>query len=181
MQIAETDRLRLRQFTLEDAPFLLDLLNSPGWLRWIGDRGVKTVEQAQQYITDKMLASYQQWNLGMYLLELKGGGHTAIGACGLVNRPNSNAIGLDDIDLGFALLPDYEGQGFAYEASEAVIADAGTRLGLKRLIAITLPENERSVALLERLGMKKEALVQSGGEQLLRLAMDPIPDRFTGG
>ena len=176
MQIAETDRMYLRHFTLADAPFLLELVNSPGWLRWIGDRGVRTNAQAAQYITDKMLASYQKWNLGMYLMELKGDDRTPIGACGLVRRPE-----LEDIDLGFAVLPAYEGQGLAFEASQAVISHAHIQLGLKRLIAITLPENERSVNLLERLGMRKEALITMGDEQVLRLAIDPIAIGFTDG
>lgn len=167
MQIAETDRLILRHFTLSDAPFLLELLNSPGWLQWIGDRGVRTHEQAEQYIKDKMLSSYQKWDLGMYIVELKGDQPTPIGACGLVRRAE-----LEDIDLGFALLPAYEGQGFAYEASQAVIGHAQAHLGLKRLIAITLPENTRSISLLERLGMRQETLVSIGDEQLLRLAID---------
>ncbi|MEM0997014.1 MAG: GNAT family N-acetyltransferase [Bacteroidota bacterium] len=166
MLIATTDRLHIRHFHLEDAAFLLELLNSPGWLRYIGDRGVRTLGDAQNYLQSRMLDHYRRWGYGMYLVAQRGSGR-ALGACGLVNR-----TGLEGVDLGFALLPEFEGQGYAREAAEAVVQDAWWRVELPRLLAITLPENHRSVRLLEQLGFETAGQIVMEGDALLLMQIE---------
>src|SRR3982751_3973205 len=146
MNVLETDRLVLRRMSADDADFMLGLLNDPSWLRFIGDRGVRTREDARAYILKGPVDMYERLGFGIYLTELKEEG-VPIGICGLVKRDF-----LEDVDIGFALLPGFWGQGYAYEAASAVMEHAREALGLKRLVAITNPENPRSVRLLEKLG-----------------------------
>lgn len=148
MQVCDSPRLRLRWMTLDDAPFLLRQLNEPSWHLNIGDRGVRTVEDARRYIQTRMLAPYRALGYGMNLVELKAGG-AAIGLCGLVKREH-----LPDPDLGFSLLEEFWGYGYALEAAAAVLEHARRTLGLPRLLAITTPTNERSARLLEKLGFR---------------------------
>ena len=154
MKILETDRLILRKLTDEDAPFILKLLNEPSWLRYIGDRGVKSLADAAKYIVDGPMASYERFGFGLYLVELKDGA-TPIGMCGLLKRDT-----LPDVDIGFAFLPAYWGQGYAGESAAAVLDHARSRLGLSRIVAITNDDNHSSVRLLEKLGMKFERMIQ---------------------
>ena len=150
MQIIETERLLLRQITTDDAPFILALLNDPSWIQFIGDRGVRTLDAARDYILERMMKSYEQNGFGLYLTVIKAD-KTPIGICGLVNRD-----GLDDIDIGFAFLPTYKGLGYGYESSTAVVSYAKTTLKLNRLVAITDQANTRSIRLLEKLGFRFE-------------------------
>ena len=110
-QIIVTERLVLRQVNINDADFILDLLNSKGWLQFIGDRNVRSLPDAEKYIADRIVKNYIDDGLGLYLVELKTSG-TAIGLCGLIKRDT-----LDDIDIGFAFLPEYNGFGYAFEAA----------------------------------------------------------------
>jgi RimJ/RimL family protein N-acetyltransferase len=148
MTVLETERLRLRQFSVDDAQFILTLLNEPSFLRYIGDKQVRTLEDARQYLLNGPIASYERHGFGLYLIELKGS-DTPIGMCGLLKRAE-----LPDPDIGFALLPDFWNKGFAFEAATAVLQDGRERLTLDRILAITSLDNEASMKLLERLGFR---------------------------
>lgn len=157
--VLETERLVLRRFTLEDAPFVTELVNEPGWLRFIGDRDVHTPEQACAFIEKRLLAPYARLGFGFYRVELKRDS-SPIGLCGLVRRD-----GLDDVDIGFGLLERSAGHGYAYEAAVETVRYAREELGLARLVAITRPDNQRSIALLDKLGMSFERALRLPGEQ----------------
>lgn len=159
MPILTTKRLALRQLTLNDAAFILELLNDEAWLKHIGDRGVRTLADAERYITQVYLPKSQTPGLGIYLMELKST-HTSIGICSLLKRD-----GLDDIDLGFALLAEFRGHGYAAEAAKSVMHHATHTLKLNRLIAITVAYNTDSITLLEKLGF--------AFEKNIRLPNDP--------
>ena len=148
MLVIETHRLLLRPFTLDDAPFVLTLLNEPSFLHFIGDKKVRNLEDARQYILTGPITSYRQNNFGLLLVELKDT-PTPIGMCGLLKRED-----LPDPDIGFAFLPDYWRQGFAFEAATAVMKDAHESLNLTQILAIVNPDNDASIKLLERLGLR---------------------------
>lgn len=154
--VLETARLRLRELTLDDADaqFILRLVNDPAWLSCIGDRGVRTLDDARRYIADGPVLSYRQHGFGLYLTELKPGG-ARIGICGLVKRD-----GLGDVDVGFAFLPEYRRQGYAVESAAAVLEHARTVLGLDRVVAVTSPDNVGSIKVLEKIGLRYERMVR---------------------
>jgi RimJ/RimL family protein N-acetyltransferase len=154
VKVLETDRLILRWLTTDDAEFILGLLNEPSWLRFIGDRGVRTVEDARSYILKGPVEMYNRLGFGLYLVALKTG-NIPIGMCGLIKRDF-----LDDVDIGFAFRPNYWQQGYAYESASAVMAYGTGQLGLKRIVAITALDNHRSVRLLEKLGLRFERMVK---------------------
>ena len=161
--IIETARLRLHEFvegSTQDAAFMLELLNDPGFLRYIGDRGVHTLAQSHAYLLKGPISSYRNRGFGMYRIEEKSAGRS-IGVCGLVKRDT-----LDDVDLGYALLADSCGQGYAREAAAAVLAHSRAKLSLPRIVAITDPDNQASIALLEKLGF--------GFDRVVRLSADDI-------
>lgn len=149
MNILETDRLSLREFEATDAPFVLEQVTDPGWLRFIGDRGVHNLDDARAYIDTVPRAMYARNGFGLWLVTLKDG--TPIGMCGLIQRP-----GLADVDLGYALLPRFAGQGYAREAATAVLARGRDVHHLKRIVAITSLDNDRSIHLLTALGFRLE-------------------------
>ena len=149
-QIIVTERLVLREVNINDADFILGLLNSKGWLQFIGDRNVRSLPDAEKYIADRIVKSYIDHGLGLYLVELKTSG-TAIGLCGLIKRDT-----LDDIDIGFAFLPEYNGFGYAFEAAISTLQFAFESLEINRLVAITTPDNINSIKLLEKIGMQFE-------------------------
>jgi ribosomal-protein-alanine N-acetyltransferase len=153
MIVLETDRLALRKLTLEDAPFLLRLLNTPLFIKYIGDRGVKNLDDACAYLTKAPMRSYDVFGFGMYGVELKTTGDL-IGLSGLVNRE-----GLDYIDLGFAFLPEYGGNGYATESAQGVLEYARDELKVPKLVGITSPENAASIRVLEKIGMVYEGVV----------------------
>lgn len=157
-----TERLRLRRLTLADAPFIVRVLNEPSFIHYIGDRGVRTVADAEKYLRLGPLASYERHGFGLYLVELLASAEP-IGICGLLKRDE-----LDDVDVGFSLQPAYWSRGYAFEAASAVIAYARETLGLQRLVAITSMHNERSGRLLGRLGFAFERTIRLGpsGEEL---------------
>ncbi len=154
MLILQTERLNLRTVAVEDAPFYLGLLNEPSWIQNIGDRGVRTLEQARQAILDGPVAMQAQRGHSLYVVEIKDGLAPA-GLCGLIKRDS-----LVDVDIGYAFLPKYWGQGYAYEAAQAVVQYAKDTVGLKRLAAITSPENGSSNRLLRKLGFQFEKLTR---------------------
>jgi RimJ/RimL family protein N-acetyltransferase len=149
--VIETERLTLRKFTLEDASFVMDLMNSPGWLEFIGDRNVRSEEAAKFYLETGPLKSYRERGYGLWIVETKGP-VIAIGMCGILKRDS-----LSWPDIGFAFLPEYIGKGYAFEAAHATLDYAVHTLKLEKLAAITTPTNQASIRLLTRLG-----LIQSG-------------------
>ncbi len=153
-KILETDRLILRRLSVEDGAFILELVNDPLWLRFIGDRGVRTLEDAHDYILKGPVAMYARLGFGLYLVERKSDG-LSLGICGLIKRD-----ALEDVDLGFAFLPAYRAQGYAYESAAAVLTYGQSVFGLKRIVAITSPDNDRSAKLLEKLGFSFEKMIQ---------------------
>jgi RimJ/RimL family protein N-acetyltransferase len=158
-----TERLRLRRLTPGDAEFMLRLLNDPSYVRYIGDRGVRTTEEARSYIVSGPLESYSRHGFGLYLVELKETGEP-LGICGLLKRES-----LPDADLGFALLPAFWGQGYAFEAASAVVRYARSEHGLTRLLAITSQDNDASIALLEKLGFRDEGMMKWSDDEAVRV------------
>lgn len=148
--ILETERLSLREFNTTDATFIIQLLNSKGWLKFIGDRHIKTLEQAENYLTNGPMKSYSVNGFGLSMVELKNT-HTPIGMCGLIKRDN-----LPDIDIGFAFLEEFMGNGYAFEIAQATINFAKESLKKETILAITIPTNVRSINLLKKIGMKFE-------------------------
>jgi RimJ/RimL family protein N-acetyltransferase len=154
MIVLETERLFLRGLKPEDAQFILALLNEPSFLRFIGDKKVRTIQDAEQYIQNGPVASYERHGFGLCLVELKDT-HTPIGICGLLKRDE-----LPDPDIGFAFLPDFWNKGFAFESAAAVMNDARERLNLNRVLAITNQDNEPSIKLLQKLGLQIERTIK---------------------
>ena len=138
----------------EDAAFILVLVNEPAWLRFIGDRGIRTLEAARDYILNGPVAMYRRLGFGLWLVEARGNS-APLGICGLIQRET-----LADIDLGFAFLSAHHRKGYAFEAATATMAHAKTAHGLSRLVAVVSPDNEGSCRLLERLGFSMERLIR---------------------
>lgn len=153
-----TERLNLRPFTLDDADFVLALLSEPSFREFIGDKGVKTMDDARRYIERGPLDSYVEHGYGAYVVETRKGAEP-VGMCGLFKRDN-----LPLPDLGFAFLARHCGRGYAREASRCVLAYARHGLGIGRVAAIVDPGNRRSLALLDRLGFAYEAPYRMDGE-----------------
>jgi RimJ/RimL family protein N-acetyltransferase len=158
MKILDTERLTLRLPAIDDASFVLELVNEPGWLRFIGDRGIRTIDAARDYIVNGPLAMQERYGFCLYTVESKET-RAPLGICGLIKRDT-----LDDVDIGFAFLAKHGNKGYALEAAAAVMGHARDTLGLQRVVAITSPENERSIRLLERLGLRFEKRISTRGE-----------------
>lgn len=154
MPVLKTTRLNICELTSDDAPFIFELLNTPSWIKFIGDRGIKTLTDAANYIVNGPMKSYAKNNFGLYTVKLKDG-NIPIGLCGLIKRDS-----LEDIDIGFAFLPDYEGKGFAFESCAAILENAKTQFAISRVVAITVKENSRSIQLLEKIGFVFEKFIQ---------------------
>jgi RimJ/RimL family protein N-acetyltransferase len=152
--VMQTARLRLRPLSASDAAFILELVNDADWLRYIGDRGVHTMEDAERYILQGPVAMYEARGFGLYGVELLETG-VLIGMCGLIKRD-----ALEDVDIGFALLPAYRRGGYGREAAEATLSYARDVLGLPRVAAIVSPDNDASIGLLERIGLHCEGLIR---------------------
>lgn len=182
MKILETKRLILREIVESDDAFTLDLLNQPSFIKYIGDRNVRNLEQACEFIENRYRKSYADYGFGLYAVELKREFDTlaharvsaseipnpesqipnrVIGICGFVKRDT-----LPDADIGFAFLPRFERKGFAFESANAVLEYGVESLQLKRVLAITTQNNESSIRLLEKLGFKFEGLTKQGDEEL---------------
>lgn len=158
-----SERLVLRQFTDADAHFIMELLNSEGWKKFIGNRGIESAEDARRYIADTLLAGWQATGIGFYCVETHSDGQP-VGMCGLVRRAY-----LHYPDIGFALLPQYEGRGYAREAARRVLAAAFAMAEIDTVGAIVLPANARSIDLLEALGMHYEKDIEEPGGEILAL------------
>jgi len=156
-EVTRTPRLRLRWFepaAEADQVFVIELVNDPDWIVNIGKRDVSTREQAEAYLREGPRAMCEKLGFGLYLVE-SADGRTPLGMCGLIKRDH-----LPDVDLGFAFLPAWRGQGLAREAAEAVLRLAREHLGLARILAIVTPGNEPSLGLLKRLGFADEGTIQ---------------------
>jgi len=160
MESLETDRLVIRRLEVGDAAFMLDLLNQPSFIRFIGDRGIRTLDEARIYIEERAIASYEKNGFGPFAVEMKTNGRV-IGIVSLLDRDE-----LDDVDVGFAFLPEFWGQGLASEASSAVLEFAFTGLGLKRIIAITRPDNIGSIKTLQKMGLAHESMTRLKDEDV---------------
>ena len=158
-KVLETGRLVLRWFEADDAEFLLRLVNDPSWLRFIGDKGVRTLDDARRFLEDGPIAMCRRLGFGTYLVTLREGGGP-VGVCGLIKRES-----LDDVDLGFAFLPEFRRRGYAFESASAVMAHAARDFGLSRVVAITSPDNHASAALLEKLGFRFERMARLSPDQ----------------
>ncbi len=166
--LLKTSRLQLREFNLKDTDFLISLLNSEGWLQFIGERYVKTTPQALIYLKERLIKSYKDFRFGFYLVELNDS-KIPIGMCGLVKRDF-----LEYPDLGFAFLPQYNGFGYGLEASKAAIQFAKEELNQKKLLAITDPKNQKSIHLLEKLNFKFDQIIKSEKEDLNLYSLEII-------
>lgn len=166
--IIETERLYMRHFVIDDAAMMLALLNDPGWLRFIGERGVNTLQQARSYLENGALENYRRLGFGFYCVELKRD-QTPIGMCGMTKRDY-----LDAPDLGFALFADYAGHGYAKEAAAAVLHYAKQTLRLKRVLATTRLDNAASIKVLVAIGMQLEQVIfhPDGDRELNLFAID---------
>ena len=160
MKILETERLILRHVLPGDASFILDILNQPSFIQYIGDRGVRDLGQARDYIESRFTKSYRDHGFGMYLVELKEDG-SPMGICGLIQRDT-----LPHPDIGFSFLPQYWSKGYAREAAEASLKHGKEVLGMDRVLAIATKDNESSGRLLERIGLKFEKMIVQGDEEL---------------
>ena len=164
MTILRTERLELRELSLADDAFILELLNEPGFLRHIGDKGVRSLSAAREYIAKGPVESYGRFGFGLYLVSLAGRDEP-IGICGLLKRET-----LPDVDVGFAFLSRYWSKGYAAESAAAMLDHGRRRLRLRRIVAITAPENHASISVLGRIGLKFERMVRlSGDAQELKL------------
>ncbi len=165
--ILSTDRLSLLRILPEDAPFIFELMTSQKWITNIGNRGIKTVADAEKYIHQTFQKSYDEHGYGLYKIQLKETKQSA-GICGFVKRTY-----LDAPDLGFALLTEYEKKGIGYEAAAAVLQYGFTELLFEKVYAITLPSNAASIALLIKLGFTEKVSIQQNGEELFRFTTRP--------
>lgn len=166
MKLLETERLKLRPIFESDAEFILDLLNQPSFIKYIGDRKVRTLDDARQYISTRFVAHYKRFGYGFYLVEVKEN-KAAAGICGLIKRDD-----LPDADIGFAFLPAFWTQGYAFESAQAVMDFAANDLKLKRILAITTKDNESSGKLLNKIGLEFDRLIDLNNEELKLFSAD---------
>lgn len=159
MTILSTQRLELSKITLNDAGFLLELMNDKAWIQNIGDRGIHNLEDAENYIRETFFKSYETYGFGFYVISLKSTGE-AIGTAGLIDRE-----GIEGVEVGYGLLPAYRGKGYAFEATQAIFNYAKSELNIEKVVAIVNPNNEKSIFLLERLGLRFEKMIQFPGEE----------------
>jgi [ribosomal protein S5]-alanine N-acetyltransferase len=167
MSALETKRLYVKAATLADASFILELLNSPGWLEFIGDRNVHTLAEAETYLSTRLVGVNPTKGCGIYTIFLKEN-DTPIGMSSLVKRDY-----LEHVDIGYALLPEHEGKGYATEASEAVLDYAMDTLGYNTIVGICLKNHSASVRVLEKIGLSIEKEYMEGGEEMLLLSTSP--------
>ncbi len=169
MEVLRTNRLVLRWLSTEDAEFVYELVNDPDWLRYIGDRGVRTLDDARGYLLHGPIAMYARHGFGLYCVELRESG-APIGICGLLKRE-----ALEDVDIGFAFLPHYRARGYAYEAAAATLEYGRRTLELSRIVAIVSPENHVSMRLLQKLGLTLERTLRLAPEAEEVCLFGPTP------
>lgn len=169
MNVIETERLTLREFNGGDAGFILQLLNEEGFLRFIGDKGVRTLADAREYLLRGPMDSYRRHGFGLYLSSLRHE-NTPIGMCGLVKRDT-----LADVDVGFAFLKQFWSKGYAAESAAAVLKFGRETMGLKRVVAITTPDNHGSMAVLGKIGLVWERQIRWAKDGLELNLFGPPP------
>ncbi len=157
MKVLETERLILRRLCADDAGFMLELMNDPGFIKWVADRGIRTTGDAANYLAEKSLPSYERFGFGFYRVDLKETG-TPLGICGLIQRET-----LEAPDVGFAILERFGRNGYAYEAAVAVMEYGRTVLKLPTIAGVTAPENRVSIRLLEKLGLRFQGEIHLPG------------------
>jgi [ribosomal protein S5]-alanine N-acetyltransferase len=169
LKVLETDRLELRWLTVDDDDFILRLLNEPAWKLHIGDFGVRTLEDARRYLEKGPIAMYERRGFGLYLVELKATGEP-IGICGLIKRE-----ALEDVDLGYALLEEFRGKGYAHESAASVLELGRRTFGLARIAAISSKDNQSSAKLLAKLGFRFErpARLKADADEVNLYAVGP--------
>jgi RimJ/RimL family protein N-acetyltransferase len=172
-QILETERLILREFTTTDSAFIIALVNSPGWLQYIGDRNIKTEEAANNYLLNGPIKSYKENGFGLGMVELKEK-NTPVGMCGILKRDT-----LPNPDIGFAFLPGYNGMGYAFEIAKATIDHATSQLKIPLISAITVVSNTRSIRLLEKIGLSFNKVIIFPGSEEELLLFDNDKNRTT--
>jgi RimJ/RimL family protein N-acetyltransferase len=172
LKVLETDRLILRWLSVENAEFILQLLNEPSFVRFIGDKGVRSIDDARDYILRGPVDSYERFGFGLYLIELKEDS-VPIGICGLLKRES-----LEDVDIGFAFLPQFWKKGYAFESASAVMTYGRNVVGLSRIVAITSPDNEASIRVLEKLGLRFERMTKlsENGPEIKLFASEATTD-----
>ena len=159
MNLIKTDRLLINRITLDDAAFILELMNDKDWIKNIGDRGMTSIEDAEAYIRTRFLKTYEESNLGFFGLITKNS-KELIGIAGLVDRE-----GIDHVDIGYGLLPNFRGKGYAFEATKAIYDYGYKQLKLEKIVAIVNPDNPTSIQLLSKLGMEFEKMVRLPDEE----------------
>lgn len=155
----ETKRLIIRELTIKDAPFFFELVNDPDWKRFIGDRNVKVLKDAEDYLTQRIIPSYTNWGFGFYAV-LEKGQQKPIGVTGFIKRDE-----LEFPDVGFAFLPIGRGKGFAYESTQAMMEHGVKNLGFKTVLGIANNDNIQSHKLLQKLGLKYQKQIKMDGEE----------------
>ncbi len=160
LKVLETERLILRRFVREDAAFILQLVNEPSFIQNIGDRGVRTLSDAEKYLENGPLSSYARNGFGLYLVQLKESGES-IGMCGLIKRE-----ALEHVDVGYAFLPAFWSKGYAIESVRGVLQYAEQIIGLNHLVAIVDPNNQGSVRVLEKAGFQYEKMIQLSADDI---------------
>ena len=163
MRVLETERLVLRRLTLDDAEFIFRLVNEPAWLRYIGDKHVRNLDDARTYLRTGPLDMYERFGFGMFLCQLKSTGEP-VGSCGLLKRDT-----LPDPDIGYAFLPEHWGKGYALEAASAVLKYGHREHRLPRILAITSPDNERSIQVLQKCGMHFQRVIEIAEKDQVKL------------
>lgn len=157
-KVYETERLFLSPTSADDAAFVLELLNSPKWIQNIGDRNVHSLKEAKDYITNRMLPQLEKLGFSNYTLIRKSDG-AKMGSSGLYNRE-----GIEGVDIGFAMLPEFEGKGYAFEAANKLMTLAKEEFKLSKVSGITIKTNKASQGLLEKLGLKFSKIIQLDGD-----------------
>lgn len=160
MNIIKTERLLINRITLDDAAVILELMNDKDWISNIGDRGISSIKDAEEYIRTKFLKTYEESNFGFFSVVLQKT-NEFIGIAGLVDRE-----GIDHVDIGYGLLPNYRGKGYAFEASQAIYDYGYKILKLEKIVAIVNPDNPSSIQLLTKLGLKFEKMIRLPGEEI---------------
>jgi len=160
MNVISTDRLLINRITLDDAGFILKLINDKDWIKNIGDKGIRTIEETEEYIRTRFLKAYDEVGFGFYSLILKSD-QQIIGIAGLVDRE-----GIDHIDIGYGMLPEFRGKGYAFEATKAIYDYGHQELKLEKIVAIVNPDNPSSIKLLTKLGMEFEKMIRLPDEEI---------------
>lgn len=160
MNVISTDRLLINRITLDDAGFILKLMNDKDWIKNIGDRGIRTIEETEEYIRTRFLKTYDEVGFGFYSL-IRKSDQQIIGIAGLVDRE-----GLDHIDIGYGMLPEFRGKGYAFEATKAVYDYGYKDLKLDKIVAIVNPDNPSSIKLLSKLGLEFEKMIRLPDEEI---------------